>query len=164
LEIPRRILLHRHKIPIFLYHRSRTATLWPALAGPGLNQMPESGDKLLFGSIPIPASRCPHCTSQVTTVSQKIWRLQLPSSPGSLSSGWVEGIGSLKDSKCEYCGFRLFLEKVEEGLTMAVDYLGSSRAAPLLFHKDLRLKKGTEIVDAFVRHPHLDSFGAFVAG
>ncbi len=47
---------------------------------------------------------------------------------------------------------------------MAIDYLGSSRAAPLFFHKDLRLKQRTNIVHAFVWDPHLDSFGAFISG
>ena len=47
---------------------------------------------------------------------------------------------------------------------MTIDYLGSSRSAPLFFHKDLRFKKETKIVHVLVRDPDLDRLGAFISG
>ena len=73
---------------------------------------------------------------------------------------WTNPAG-LKDSILKKC--RLFLEKIEEGLTVTVHYLGRRSATSLFFHQNLRLKKRTQIVDAFVRNPHFHGFGALIA-
>jgi hypothetical protein len=57
---------------------------------------------------------------------------------------------------------RLLLEEIVEGLTMAVFNSGRGGAASLLFDEDFRLKKGTQVVQAFVGDAHLHLPAAFV--
>jgi hypothetical protein len=58
---------------------------------------------------------------------------------------------------------QLFLEEIEEGLTMTVYHLGWGRSTSLLFDKNLGLEKGTHVVRAFVGHAHFYRFRAFIA-
>ena len=62
----------------------------------------------------------------------------------------------------ELCSLELFLEEIEEGLTVAIHNLGSS-ATSLFFYQDLGLKKRTEIVHAFVGNTNLYLLCAFIA-
>ena len=59
---------------------------------------------------------------------------------------------------------QLFLEKIEEGLTVTVHWLGRGCSASLFLNKDLRLKQRAHIVDAFIADTHFYRFGAFIAG
>ena len=58
----------------------------------------------------------------------------------------------------------LLLEKIVEGLTMAVFNPGRGGTAPLLLDKYFRLKKGAQVVRALVGHTHLHLPAAFISG
>ena len=60
-------------------------------------------------------------------------------------------------------GHSLFLEEIQEGLTVAINNLGRGRGSTsLLFNKNFGLKKGTHIVRTFVGHAHFNRLDAFI--
>ncbi len=73
-------------------------------------------------------------------------------------------VAELKDLKLIWQECPLFLEQIEEGLTVAIHYFGRCGATSLLFNEHLGIKRRAEVVHAFVHDPDLDRLRTLVAG